>query len=118
MPSLAAAVLHLDLSVHTFRLVSGFTFFRMDMLSQSRLQGVGRTRGTHASVAVFMLRPLGLLCLWYLPDAVFPSQSRYFQPYIHVSSSAAMDNTHFIIREELVRLFPFVTVFHFLHLLP
>ena len=37
--------------------------FRMDMFSQSRLQGVGRTRGTHASVAVFMLRPLRLLCL-------------------------------------------------------
>ena len=32
------------------------------------------------SVAVFMLWPLRLLCLRYIPDSVFPSLSRYTQP--------------------------------------
>ena len=53
--SLLCLVLNLDLSVNTFRLVAGFAFFRMGTFSQSRPQGVGRTRRTREFVAVFML---------------------------------------------------------------
>ena len=67
----------LDLFASTFRPVSGFTFFRIGMFSPGRPQGAGRTRRTHAIVAVFMLWPLRLLCLRYIPDNVFPSIRGY-----------------------------------------